>query len=47
MYFAWVDNGGRIIGDLFGSNIRVNTARTNVAPNTWSPNGMILGSHWG
>ena len=47
MYFAWVDNGGRIIGNLFGSNIRVNTARTNVAPNTWSPNGMILGSHWG
>ena len=46
-YFAWVDNGGRIIGDLFGSNIIVNTARTNVAPNTWSPNGMILGSHWG
>ena len=47
MYFAWVDNGGRIIGNLFGSNIVVNTARTNVAPNTWSPNGMILGSHWG
>ena len=46
-YFAWVDNGGRIIGDLSRSNIRVNTARTNVAPNTWSPNGMILGSHWG
>ena len=46
-YFAWVDNGGRIIGDLFGSNIVVNTSRTNVAPNTWSPNGMILGSHWG
>lgn len=46
-YFAWVDSGGRIIGDLFGSNIRVNTARTNVAPNTWSSNGMILGSHWG
>ena len=46
-YFAWVDNGGRIIGNLFGSNIVVNTARTNVAPNTWSPNGMILGSHWG
>ena len=46
-YFAWVDNGGRIIGDLFGSNLVVNTARTNVAPNTWSPNGMILGSHWG
>ena len=45
-YFAWVDNGGRIIGDLFGSSIVVNTARTNVAPNTWSPNGMILGSHW-
>ena len=46
-YFAWVDNGGRIIGDLFGSNIVVNTSRTNVAPNTWSPNGMILGRHWG
>ena len=46
-YFAWVDNGGRIIGDLSRSNIRVNTARTNVAPNTWSSNGMILGSHWG
>ena len=46
-YFAWVDNGGRIIGDLFGSNIVVNTSRTNVAPNTWSPNGIILGSHWG
>ena len=46
-YFAWVDNGGRIIGNLFGSSIVVNTARTNVAPNTWSPNGMILGSHWG
>ena len=45
-YFAWVDNGGRIIGDLSRSNIRVNTARTNIAPNTWSPNGMILGNNW-
>lgn len=45
-YFAWVDSGGQIIGNNdLGLEIR-NITRTNIAPNTWSYNGMILGNGW-
>ena len=46
-YFAYVESGGSIVSGgrsrIFGSF----EAKTNVAPNTLTPNGMILGSHWG
>lgn len=46
-YFAWVDSGGRIIGNSdLGLEIR-NITKTNIAPNTLTPNGMILGNNWG
>lgn len=45
-YFAWVDSGGKIIGNNDLSLEVRSITKTNIAPNTWSPNGMILGSDW-
>lgn len=46
-YFAYVESGGKIASGGRGRISGSFEAKTNVAPNTLSPNGMILGSHWG
>ena len=47
-YFAYVESGGKIVSHGRGGlPSGLFEAKTNVAPNTLTPNGMILGSHWG
>ena len=46
-YFAYVESGGKIASGGRGRISGLFEAKTNIAPNTLSPNGTILGSHWG
>lgn len=45
-YFAYVESGGKIASGGRGRISGSFEAKTNIAPNTWSPNGMILGNNW-
>ena len=45
-YFAYVESGGKIAS---GGRARISgsfEAKTNIAPNTLTSNGMILGDNW-